>query len=92
MQKDQVDLTHMTIWIPDSKTDSGISEVPLTSIAASAVRDQIALSGSSQYSFPSEKKPGTYQKSLKKVWRTTLNKAGPSVDLCNTAESRRNSG
>ena len=96
MKKDQVDLTNMTIWIPDSKTDNGIAEVPLTPIAADALRNQIALSGPGQYLFPSEKKPGTHQKSLKKVWRTTLKKAGIPYfriyDLRSTYSTRLSAG
>jgi len=96
MKKDQVDLTNRTIWIPDSKTDNGIAEVPLTPIATDALRNQIALSGPGQYLFPSEKKPGTHQKSLKKVWRTTLKKAGiPNFriyDLRSTYSTRLSAG
>jgi integrase len=46
--------------------------------------------------FPSEKKPGTYQKSLKKVWRTTLKKAGIPYfriyDLRSTYSTRLSAG
>jgi integrase len=96
MQKDQVDLTNMTIWIPDSKTASGIAEVPLTPMAADALRNQVALSEPGQYLFPSERKPGAHQKSLKKVWRTTLKKAGIPYfriyDLRSTYATRLSAG
>jgi len=45
MKKDQLDLENRTVWIPDSKTPSGVAEVPLTEIAADAFRHQLALSG-----------------------------------------------
>ena len=54
MKKDQLDLENRTVWISDSKTPSGIAEVPLTEIAADAFRHQLALSGPSPYLFPSD--------------------------------------
>jgi hypothetical protein len=41
MKKDQVDLRNGVAWIPDSKTPNGIAEVPLTSLAQEAFRDQM---------------------------------------------------
>jgi integrase len=32
MRKDQIDLVNGTVWIPDSKTENGIAEVPLTDV------------------------------------------------------------
>jgi integrase len=43
MKKDQVNLENAVVWIPDSKTASGVTEVPLTEIAVHAFRDQWAL-------------------------------------------------
>ena len=54
MKKDQLDLENRTVWIPDSKTPSGVAEVPLTDIAADAFRRQLALSGPGHYLFPSD--------------------------------------
>src|SRR6202140_4071136 len=45
MRKDQVDLLNATVWIPDSKTENGIAEVPLTDVALQAFKDQIQLAG-----------------------------------------------
>ena len=33
MRKENIDLGKLTVWIPDSKTENGIAEVPLTEIA-----------------------------------------------------------
>ena len=52
MKKDDLDLPNALVWIPDSKTASGVAEVPLTDVAAEAFRKQIAISGGSPYVFP----------------------------------------
>ena len=38
MRKDQVDIANATVWIPDSKTENGVAEVPSTPIAVDAFR------------------------------------------------------
>jgi hypothetical protein len=40
MRSDQKDLSNAVVWIPDSKTPNGIAEVPLTPLAAEALRRQ----------------------------------------------------
>jgi integrase len=75
MRKDQVDLENAVVWIPDSKTPSGIADVPLTDVAVQAFRDQIANSGPGPWLFPSQKNPESHQASFKKCWRTALRKA-----------------
>ena len=45
MKKDQVDLANKVVLIPDSKTPTGIAEVPLTDIAVEAFQDQLKLAG-----------------------------------------------
>jgi len=45
MRKDQVDLANKTIFISDSKTPTGVAEVPLTDIAVEAFRSQIEEPG-----------------------------------------------
>jgi integrase len=96
MRKEQVDLTNASVWIPDSKTPSGIADVPLTPIALDAFRSQISLAGPGDYLFPSTKSAHGCQKSLKKVWRTTLKKAGISYfriyDLRSTYATRLSAG
>ncbi len=75
MTKEQVDLENSVLWIPDSKTPTGVAELPLTAMAVQAFRDQIALAGSSIYLFPSEESATGYQRSLRTVWRLTLRRA-----------------
>jgi integrase len=55
MRKEQVDLTNASVWIPDSKTPSGIADVPLTPIALDAFRSQVSLAGPGDCLFPSAK-------------------------------------
>jgi len=75
MKKEQLDLTNATVWIPDSKTPNGVAEVPLTSSALEAFRDQIRLSPCSPYLFPSDKNPSGYQRTLKTTWEAALRRA-----------------
>jgi site-specific recombinase XerC len=76
MRKEQADLANATVWIPDSKTPNGVAEVPLTPIAVEALRNQITLAKLGDYVFPNERNPRVHQKSLKRVWRATLKRAG----------------
>ena len=57
LKKEQLDLENRTVWIPDSKTPNGVAEVPLTDIAADAFRNQLAISGTGPFLFPSEENP-----------------------------------
>jgi len=75
MTKDQVDLDNAVVWIPDSKTPSGIAEVPLTNIAHEAFRGQIRISGPGPWLFPSPVKKNAHQKTLKTVWHAVLRRA-----------------
>lgn len=75
MKKEDVDLANAVVWIPDSKTSSGVAEVPLTELAVEAFRKQISISGPGPYVFPNPENPLGYQASFKKVWATTLRKA-----------------
>ena len=45
MRKEDVDLANAVVWIPDSKTPSGVAEVPLTDLAVEAFRKQASISG-----------------------------------------------
>ena len=76
MRKDQVDLVNKLVFIEDSKTPTGVAEVPLTDIAVEAFRSQIELSGPGPWLFPSSKSPTGYQMNFQKTWERTLNKAG----------------
>lgn len=75
MRKDQVDLQNALVWIPDSKTPNGTAEVPLTSLAIEAFRNQMAISGEGPYLFPSDLNPTGHLKKLKTVWMKTLRRA-----------------
>jgi integrase len=96
MKKEQVDFANAVVWIPDSKTESGKSEHPLTRLALDALRNQMSISGNGAFLFPSERASGTHQKSLKKVWRNTLRRAGIPYfrlyDLRSTFATRLSAG
>jgi integrase len=96
IKKDQLDLENRTVWIPDSKTPNGIAEVPLTEIAVEALRQQLALSGTSPFLFPSDENEDGYQKTFKTVWHATLRRAGVRYfriyDLRSTYATRLSAG
>lgn len=75
MTKDQVDLQNAVVSIPDSKTPNGVADVPLTPIAIEAFRNQMAISGTGPYLFPSNLNPTGHLKRLKTVWKKTLRRA-----------------
>lgn len=75
MKREQLDFENAVVWIPDSKTPSGVGEVPLTPLAVEAFRNQLRISPLSQYLFPSDKDPNGHQKSVKKAWQLTLKRA-----------------
>ncbi len=75
MKKDQVDLPNAVVWIPDSKTQNGIAEVPLTPLAVEAFRDQLAIAGDGPFLFPSDLNSTGHQIELKTVWFKTLRRA-----------------
>src|ERR1022692_5078022 len=41
MKKDQVNLENAVVWIPDSKTENGVAEVPLTEIGRASCRERV---------------------------------------------------
>ena len=96
IRKDQVDLVNAVVWIPESKTPNGIAEVPLTDLAVEAFRSQIEISGNGDWLFPCDRSPLGYQQSFKKVWGTTLRKAGIPYfrlyDLRSTYATRLSAG
>jgi integrase len=75
MRKDQVDLRNAVVWIPDSKTPNGVADVPLTSFAVDAFKNQMAISGEGPFLFPSDRNPTGHLTKLKTVWRKTLRRA-----------------
>lgn len=78
MRKCQVDLENGLVHIPDSKTPTGIGDMPMTQEAREAFAARIAETPASEYLFPSPKanakKP--YITSLRKVWTATLRRGG----------------
>jgi integrase len=96
MKKDQVDLENAVVWIPDSKTPNGIAEVPLTDVAVDAFRDQLALSGTGPYLFPSDLGPSGHQTTFKTAWAATLRRARVAhfriYDLRSTYATRLSAG
>jgi integrase len=96
MRKEQLDLVNEVVWIPDSKTPNGISELPLTRLALDAFRNQIAISGGSDFLFPSDESPTKHLNSLKTAWRNTLRRAGilhfRIYDLRSTYATRLSAG
>jgi len=96
MKKDQVDLANKVVFISDSKTPTGVSEVPLTDIAVEAFRNQMELAGPGQWLFPSSHKPSEHQSDFKKTWRRTLKRAGVQnfrlYDLRSTYATRLSAG
>jgi len=75
LRKEDVDLANKLIFIADSKTPTGVAEVPLTDIAVEAFRSQIEIAGPGPWLFPSSKNPTGYQTNFKKTWERALRKA-----------------
>ena len=96
VRKEQVDLANAVVWIPDSKTPTGVGEVPLTDLAVEAFRDQLSLAGPGPWLFPSGRNPRGYQASFKKIWGATLERAGVPYfriyDLRSTYATRLSAG
>jgi integrase len=96
MRKDQIDLLNATVWIPDSKTENGIAEVPLTDLALQAFKDQIQTAGPGPWLFPSGTSPSRHQTTFKTAWHATLRRAGIPYfriyDLRSTYASRLSAG
>lgn len=78
MLKSQVDLENGLVHVSDSKTTNGIGDMPMTELAYGAFQEQMADTAPSESLFPRLTKSGSkpYLCSLKKVWRTTLRRAG----------------
>ena len=96
MKKEQVDIANKVVFIDDSKTPTGVAEVPLTDIAVEAFRSQIELAGPGPWLFPSDGNRTGHQTEFKKTWRTTLRKAGVPYfrlyDLRSTYATRLSAG
>lgn len=98
MRKSQVDLENSVVTLYDSKTPSGIGDLPMTELSLQAFKDQIEAAGRSDYLFPT---PSTRAKkphitSLRKIWEKTLRRAGvsyfPIYHLRHTFATRLSAG
>jgi len=96
MKKEQVDLANKVVLITDSKTPTGVADVPLTDIALDAFRSQMELSGPGLWLFPSDGNRTGHQTEFKKIWRKTLQRAKVPYfrlyDLRSTCATRLSAG
>lgn len=96
MKKEHVDIANRVVFIADSKTPTGISEVPLTELAAEAFQDQMKLAGPGPWLFRSSQRPTQHQQDFKKAWQRTLQRAGLRhfrlYDLRSTYATRLSAG
>jgi integrase len=98
MKKSQVDFENSLVHIPDSKTPNGVGDMPMTEVALQAFKAQVDQTPGSEYLFPTRRKAGKkpYIGSLKKMWGTTLRRAGVShfsiYELRHTFASRLSAG
>src|SRR3712207_9537237 len=81
--RSQVDIPNRVVFIMDSKTPTGISEVPLTDIALEAFEEQLKLAGPGPWLFPSSRRPAEHQVDFKKTWEdrksTRLNSSHANI-------------
>jgi len=98
MKKSQVDLENSVIHIPDSKTPSGIGDMPMTELARGAFKAQMEQTPQSEYLFPSPSKRAKrpYITSLRRIWEKTLRRTGvpyfPLYHLRHTFATRLSAG
>jgi integrase len=78
MKKNQVDFLNAVLWIPVSKTPTGVAEIPLTKLALEAFRNQVAISGTGEFLFPGALNQKGHLTSLRTAWREALERAGVS--------------
>ena len=98
IKREQVDLENSVVHITDSKTPTGIGDMPMTALAREAFKAQIELASKSEYLFPSPspkaKKP--FITSLRRIWEKTLRRAGvpyfPLYHLRHTFATRLSAG
>ncbi len=78
MLKSQIDLENRLVHISDSKTPTGIGDMPMTDLAYAAFKEQVQQAVGSEYLFPrlTDRGRKPYLCSVKKTWRTTLRRAG----------------
>jgi integrase len=96
MKKDQIDFLNAVLWIPDSKTPNGVAELPLSKIALGAFHNQVVISGTGEFLFPSDLNREGHLMSLRTAWRKALKRAGVPYfrlyDLRSTYATRLSAG
>ena len=98
MKKSQLDFENSLVHIPDSKTPSGVGDMPMTKAARQAFTAQVKQTPGSEYLFPTPKKNTLkpYITTLKISWAATLRRAGvpyfPIYHLRHTFASRLSAG
>ncbi|HEV2495723.1 MAG TPA: site-specific integrase [Terriglobia bacterium] len=98
MMKSQVDLENSLVCIDDSKTPSGVGDMPMTELARQAFKEQLDETPGSEYLFPtpSRKSSRPYITTLKTTWAATLRRAGvpyfPIYHLRHTFATRLSAG
>jgi integrase len=96
MKKDPIDFLNAVLWIPDSKTPSGVAEIPLTKLALEAFQKQVAISGNGDFLLPSDLNQEGHLRSPQTTWRKALKRAGiPDFrlyDLRSTCATRLSAG
>ena len=77
-RKEEVDLGNGILHIPDSKTTSGVADMPMTELAKEAFRRRMEASEDSDYLFPTWRKGSRrpHLTTFKKIWASTLERAG----------------
>jgi len=78
LKKGHVDLENRLVHISDSKTPSGVGDMPMTEAAWRAFQEQMAETPGSEYLFPTPKSTShrPHMTNLRKAWAVTLKKAG----------------
>jgi integrase len=98
MMKSQVDLENSLVLIDDSKTPSGVGDMPMTELARQAFKEQMDETPGSEYLFPTPntKSSRPYITTLKTTWAATLRRAGvhyfPLYHLRHTFATRLSAG
>ena len=95
MRREHVDLENRIVHIPDSKTEAGVTDMPMTKRAAEAFAERLKeIPTDCPWLFPTpvEGSSKPYIQTLKRTWITTLSAAGvpyfPLYNLRHTFASR----
>jgi len=98
IRKEHVDMENRLVHLPDSKTASGIADMPMSERAYEAFDSQWSQSADSDFLFPSTRPGATkpHLTTLKKTWASTLKRASiahfPLYQLRHTFATRLSAG